>query len=440
MPSAIAPHNITNPDAPKRGTVLILGADGFIGRHLAFGLRAAGWTVIASARRTRRLSQMGFETLKADLALDDCAKPGFWRDRVQGVTHIVNSAGVLNASNRIAEAVHITAPKALYEALPKRTTGVLISAVGIDTATSGFATTRLAGEKVALESGLTVLRAGLVLGETSHGGSSLARALSALPWVTPVVGDGQQPFNPIHAADLTRIVDHALVNNLPDGVHEIGGPETITQSEMMRGLRRWLGLRDVPTFKLPLPMSRVLGRMGDAMQLGPISASAVTQLNAGVLAKNSSDLMDLPVSPRGFSDFITARPAGTQDLWHARLYLFRPLLRITLALMWLVSGMVGLFLPASEFLPLIDSPKINDTILTILARIGGMIDVLIAGALLRGWRPKLMTAFQIATVTGYTVVFTFLAPSFWLLPLGGLIKNIPILALIGLSAILEDER
>ena len=48
------------------GTVLILGADGFIGRHLAFGLRAAGWKVIACARRTARLERMGFDVLEAD--------------------------------------------------------------------------------------------------------------------------------------------------------------------------------------------------------------------------------------------------------------------------------------------------------------------------------------------------------------------------------------
>jgi hypothetical protein len=40
------------------------------------------------------------------------------------------------------------------------------------------------------------------LGETSYGGSSLARALSALPMAVPVVGDGDQVFNPMHARDL----------------------------------------------------------------------------------------------------------------------------------------------------------------------------------------------------------------------------------------------
>ncbi|WP_345790967.1 NAD-dependent epimerase/dehydratase family protein [Gymnodinialimonas phycosphaerae] len=35
-----------NPDSGVR-EVLVLGADGFIGRHIAFHLRAEGWDVLA---------------------------------------------------------------------------------------------------------------------------------------------------------------------------------------------------------------------------------------------------------------------------------------------------------------------------------------------------------------------------------------------------------
>jgi nucleoside-diphosphate-sugar epimerase len=47
--------------------VLVLGADRFIGRHIAFALRDAGWDVTAQARRTGRLAAMGFAVLPADL-------------------------------------------------------------------------------------------------------------------------------------------------------------------------------------------------------------------------------------------------------------------------------------------------------------------------------------------------------------------------------------
>ena len=51
-----------------------------------------------------------------------------------------------------------------------------------------------------------------------------------------------------------------------------------------------------------------------------------------------------------------------------------------------------------------------------------------------------MAGVQAAVVLGYTVAFSVLAPVLWLLPLGGLLKNLPVLALIALLYILEDER
>ncbi|WP_306113556.1 MULTISPECIES: DoxX-like family protein [unclassified Roseovarius] len=422
------------------GTVLILGADGFIGRHIAFGLRNQGWQVIASARRTKRLAQMGFKTLKADLTAPRAADPAFWRPHLGAVTHLVNAAGVLSASDVICEAVHVSAPEAVYQALPDGARGLLISAVGIDEAETDFAVFRRAGEEIASRHDVSILRPGLVLGDTSYGGSSLMRALAAMPLLMPAVGKGQQVFNPIHASDLTEMIAHLLHHPPPPGPHEVGGPEEITLAEMLRAVRRWLGLRKAPLFRLPLPLARLIGRIGDAMRLGPISSTAVTQLETSVLARPDTAITALPVQPRGFSDFLAARPAGTQDLWHARLYLMRPLLRLTLAALWLVSGLIGLTLPAAQFLPLIPEASASDMTLTLLARLGGLADIAIALALLRGWRPQLMAGVQGVMIALYTVAFSWLAPALWLLPLGGLLKNIPLLALIAVQAILEDER
>lgn len=422
------------------GTVLILGADGFIGRHLAFGLRNKGWTVIASARRPKRLAQMGFDTLKADLTAPRTASPEFWRPHLSGVTHLVNAAGVLDASDVICEAVHVTAPEAVYQALPDGAQGLLISAVGIDTAKTNFAVFRRAGEEAATRHDISILRPGLVLGGTSYGGSSLMRALAAMPLVTPAVGKGRQVFNPIHASDLSDMVSHLLQHPPPPGPHEVGGPEEITLADMLRRVRRWLGLPKAPVLKLPLFLARAMGRIGDVMRLGPISSTAVTQLETSVLAQPDITITSLPVQPRGFSTFMAARPAGTQDLWHARLYLMRPLLRLTLAFLWLASGLIGLMLPADQFLPLVSASGLSDTVLITLARLGGVVDIAIALALLRGWHPRLMAGIQAAMIAGYTAAFSWLAPILWLLPLGGLLKNIPLLALIAIQAILEEER
>ena len=51
-----------------------------------------------------------------------------------------------------------------------------------------------------------------------------------------------------------------------------------------------------------------------------------------------------------------------------------------------------------------------------------------------------MALAQLTMVLGHTLAFSVLAPALWLLPLGGLLKNLPILALIALMAVLEEER
>jgi uncharacterized protein YbjT (DUF2867 family) len=173
---------------------LLLGAAGFIGQHIAIALRDAGHNVLASARDTRRLDAMGFDTLQADLTDPATHSPDFWRPHVENCTRVINCAGLLTGGDADFHAVHVAAPQAVYAALPATAPGVLISAVGID-ADTPFATYRRRGEKIARNAPLpvTILRPGLVLADGSYGGSSLARALAVLPLVTPVVA---QVINP----------------------------------------------------------------------------------------------------------------------------------------------------------------------------------------------------------------------------------------------------
>ncbi|WP_457646407.1 SDR family oxidoreductase [Profundibacter sp.] len=419
---------------------LLLGAAGFIGQHIAIALRDAGHNVLACARNTTRLDAMGFDTLAADLTDPATHSPDFWRPHVKNCTRVINCAGLLTGRDADFDAVHVAAPQAVYAALPATARGVLISAIGIE-ADTPFATYRRRGENTAKTAPIpvTILRPGLVLADGSYGGSSLARALAALPMVTPVVGNGNQRFNPIHADDLAALVIEALESNTPAQPIEIGGPQEITQTALLTSLRAWLGLRPVRILHLPLPLARLMGRIGDALRLAPISATSVQQLEQGVATDTTEQTRHFKTRPRGFATFLRARPSQTQDLWHARLYLLRPVLRLTLALMWLASGLIGLLLPADRFLPYV-SGLLPDTMLIAAARITGAIDLLIALALLRAWRLKQIAWLQFAMVAGYTVGLTLINPALWLAPFGGLLKNLPILVLILIHRVLEEER
>lgn len=220
--------------------IFLLGADGFIGRHIATHLRQHGHHVTACARRISALGQMGFATFQADLT-----KPTNWAKALKGCDAIVNAAGLLNGSEAQMHAVHSKAPTALYTAAKQAGLRkiILISAVGI-AADTPFARHRKSGEAVALAAGIpaVILRPSMVLGETSYGGSSLLRALAALPFVTPMVGDGTQEFDPIHTDDLAATVLQALETSGFDGqILSPCGPERVTQAKMLATMRTWLG-------------------------------------------------------------------------------------------------------------------------------------------------------------------------------------------------------
>ncbi|MDZ4313025.1 MAG: SDR family oxidoreductase [Cypionkella sp.] len=416
--------------------VLVLGADGFIGRHIAFHLRENGIQVTAQARNPSKLARMGFATLHADFNNRATHAPAFWQPHLDANTHIINAAGLLTGTTRAFQAVHVTAPAAAYAARHPGTQALLISAIGIE-ADTPFSHWRREGEATARAAEATILRAGLVLADTSYGGSSLIRALAALPFVTPVIGTGEQSFNPIHASDLAAVALHCLQSPPGPGTWQIGGPQTVSQTGMLRATQSWLGLPHRPLWHIPLPLAHRLGQIGDALHIGPISATSVAQLEQGVLADPAPLLAKLQHHPRPFSQFLQTRPAGTQDLWQARLYLLKPLIRLTLAALWLTSAALGLLLPPETYLAQIALPP---TLALILAKAGGLADAALGIALLRNWRPKTTAILQIMMVLGYTLGLTLIAPALWLDPFGGLLKNLPILALLLAHLALTEER
>ena len=61
-------------------------------------------------------------------------------------------------------------------------------------------------------------------------------------------------------------------------------------------------------------------------------------------------------------------------------------------------------------------------------------------SLVLGWRLGLMAWIQMAMVLGYTVGPSLLAPVMWGDLFGSLLENIPILVLVLVHRVLEEER
>ena len=98
---------------------------------------------------------------------------------------------------------------------------------------------------------------------------------------------------------------------------------------------------------------------------------------------------------------------------------------------------LGLLLPSDSYLTQIALPP---TLALILAKAGGLADAALGLALIRNWRPKTTAILQILMVAGYTLGLSIIAPALWLDPFGGLLKNLPILALLLTHLALIEER
>lgn len=426
--------------------VLVLGASGFIGSAIVAALLRAGMharcVVRDPVRFGRRFPEADVRVL--DLASAAARDADLWLKLLCGMDAVVNVAGVLQPRReRDAWAIHRHAPEALYLACER--TGVRrvihVSAIGITETDTTYARSKRSGEEALKAKDLdwTVLRPAVVVGDDSFGGTSLLRALAAFPFVMPVIGDGKTPMDVIHKGDLAAGIVELLSNGRGvRSVLEPAGPGRATFAEVVSAYRNWLGLAPRPVIHVPLGAARLVARVGDLTGMHPMTTTALAQFRARLTGDASAFEGATGVRPRGLAEILAARPAGSQDLWHARLFLARPLVRLGLALFWAVSGFVGL----------LNDPAVYEAALEPLVRGWGreiavtasVADLSIAAALFVGWRPKLMVWVQVAAITGYTAVLGGLDPGMWGDPYGSLVKNLPILILVFVHRVLEEER
>ena len=424
--------------------ILLLGAGGFIGRHILADLLAAGHEVVGVARSVGPLVAAFPKATLITLDLARAVRQEDWLGHLADVDIIVNAAGLLRGP--ALEAVHVSMPKALYDAAAvagvKRV--VLISAISAreDVATD-YSISKLAGEAALRSSSLdwTILRPSLVYGDGSYGGTSLMRGMSAMPIAVPLAGTGDFEFTPIHVRDLARTVRIACDGGVaPCQTLEPVGPQTVSLRDMLALYRAWLGFGPARFVCVPMPFMRLLGRVGDVLGDGPISTNSLVQMAAGNSGDSRAFAQAIGFAPRSVESALRDRPAQVQDRLHARMFFLAPLLQATLILMWLASAWLGLIHGAAPTTAVVTSLGLNAGWADLL-RIGScVLDIAIAAQLFID-RSAARTAFvQLMVVLGYTVVIGLALPQLWLDPLGPLLKNIPIMAAIAIYGVIGGRR
>ncbi|WP_203292179.1 NAD(P)H-binding protein [Maricaulis parjimensis] len=429
--------------------ILVAGASGFIGSHIAAHLQAAGHEVIAAARGVnqarRRLPDLDW--IACDFRTDRVEE---WRSRLEGVDAVVNCVGVLqDGLGDDSRAVHVEGAAALFQACEEK--GVRrvlhISAVGVEDASgSAYSRDKLAGEAALKDRDLDwlILRPSLVVARNVYGGTALIRSLCGVPFLTPVVG-GEQVFRPIAMEDVCAAVAQLVEPDAPScQSFDLAGPDPVRFDELVRAYRRWLGFGETRIWSVPRWLARPAFWFGDLLGWMGVRTSMRTnslkQLDFDVEG-NPEDWMRITgAKPSGFQAWLSAHPAGVQDRWQARLGFARPLARWVLGLYWLLTGVLSLTIAKEHAYQVLTEAGFDAVSRPPLLWFGSLFDIAVGVAMIAKWRVRSIAAIMILGTFGYIVTLSWTYPVLWADALGPILKVFPMMALALMIAGTEDER
>jgi uncharacterized protein YbjT (DUF2867 family) len=422
----------------------LTGYSGFIGTRLLPALLAAGHRVICAGRQPPPAELDGAaEFVRKDFLRDTEASA--WVPHLAGVDVVINAAGVL-ATNSDADLtnVHTRGPIALFDACAAAGVHrvIQISALGADAgATTPFHTSKRAADEHLRRQPVehVIVQPSLVYGRAGTS-AALFAALASAPLI-PLPGDGEQRVQPLHVDDLVAGVMAALVDRDARGTTiPFVGPEPLTLRAFLTELRAALGLGRAPFVRVPLPLVRLAARLGTWTGRGLLSLDTLAMLLRGNVADPGQLRRLLRREPRPVRSFIGV---GTQalDRREAQRGWLMPILRWSMAAMWLVSGIVSLVYPVNASLRLLAAAGITTEWLAFAALYGAaLLDISFGIAILAVRRRRALWAAQIVIVAAYTAIISVRMPELWLEPFGPILKNVPVLAALWLLYETEERR
>jgi NADH dehydrogenase len=308
--------------------VTIFGGSGFIGRYVAQRMARAGWRVRVAVRRPNEahfVRPYGFvgqvEPIQANVR-DEAST----RRVIQGAQAVVNCVGVLSERGpQTFAAVVAEAPGRVARIAAEEGIGRLvhISAIGADASSDslyGAAKARGEAAVAAAFPSAVILRPSIVFGPEDRFFNRFA-AMARLSPFLPLVGADTR-FQPVYVDDVATAVARSVIEEVPAGVYELGGPEVATFRELMRRMLAIIRRRRV-LVAIPFgPAGWIAGASGLATRLsfglveGPLTRDQVRQLRRdNVVAPGARGLEALGITPTAMDSVLESylyayRPAG----------------------------------------------------------------------------------------------------------------------------------
>ena len=305
-------------------TILVTGANGFVGGHTVPALLSAGHRVVAMVRgqsagqtvlgRLPAADRSGVELREADVTRPATLAPAM--AGVDAVVHLVAIPRDFNGGADLAR-INTEGTRAVLGAMTAAGVKRLVhmGALGVaDDPRLHYASSKAKAEAAVRASGLdwTILKPSLQFGP-GDGFFNIAAGLVRLsPGIVPVPGDGKSRFQPIFVGDVAEVVVRSLADPATIGAtFELGGPRIWTYREITQEILHALGKRRV-ILPMPVPLIRLVAGTAELVHLPfPVATDQLRQLsldNVGPLDLIPSRFGFEPRPMEGALGYLRRRP------------------------------------------------------------------------------------------------------------------------------------
>ncbi|GAC1386724.1 MAG: complex I NDUFA9 subunit family protein [Ktedonobacteraceae bacterium] len=293
--------------------ILITGATGYIGRHLAIRLAARGERPRCLVRNTKGAARM-LPADKVELVQGDTTQFASLAAAMQGVDTIVHAAFITadkkeSAGNHYAETNVRGTENVLKAARNAGVTRVIeISGLGTRPAKAGsYMQGRYLAEKMLKESGLswTIIQPSVLFGKDAPFIKGLADLIRTAP-VVPLIGGGKIKFQPIYVEDVVAVIDKILQDPAQTAGHTytIGGPAYYTFTQVIDELLHAMHKKRI---KVPAPMALVgigAAMMELVLPKPPLTKAAMTLFSFDNTTDLNSVEWNFGFTPTSFSKYL----------------------------------------------------------------------------------------------------------------------------------------
>jgi uncharacterized protein YbjT (DUF2867 family) len=308
-------------ETPRLATVF--GASGFVGTQVTQLLAKSGFRVRAAVRRPdlagqlRPLGDVGqIVPVQANVRNEDSVVRA-----VRGADVVINlvAIGYQRGNQRFAT---VNIDGAAYVAQAAKAAGaktlIHMSIIGANLESeSAFARSRAEGEGAVKEAfpEAIIVRPSLIFGPDDAFFNTMASLARFFP-VMPLIG-GKSKFQPVYVRDVAQLFEMAALGQVRAGrTYELGGPEVMTQKELLQ-----LILRETMRSNLLLPTPKGLANLM-ALPMGLLPKPLLTSDQIELL-QHDNVVSDAAVRERRTLDGVGIAPTPMGEVLPTYLWRFR---------------------------------------------------------------------------------------------------------------------